>query len=101
MRSSRRGCRPSACLSPARLQPTANGLPHWYGDCTNSVGSRIAPSRSSGEEIDVARHALLCSTLRRLAQRIGINRRLKNVTLDLHDYLEATNRTDDDVGVPR
>jgi hypothetical protein len=54
-----------------------------------------------GEEVDVARHALLCSTLTRLAQRIGINRRLKNVTPDLHDYLEATNRTDDDVGVRR
>jgi len=39
--------------------------------------------------------------LTRLAQRIGINRRLKNVTPDLHDYLEASNRTDDDVGVPR
>jgi hypothetical protein len=28
-----------------------------------------------GEEIDVERHALLCSTLTRLAQRIGIDRR--------------------------
>jgi hypothetical protein len=54
-----------------------------------------------GEEVDVERHALLCSTLTRLAQRIGINRRLKNITPDLHDYLEATNRTDDDVGVRR
>jgi hypothetical protein len=44
---------------------------------------------------------LLCSTLTRLAQRIGINRRLKNVTPDLHNYLDATNRTDDDVGVLR
>jgi len=56
---------------------------------------------ANGEQIDIAEHALLSSTLCRLAQRIGINRRLKNVTPDLHDYLEATNRTDDDVGVPR
>src|SRR5215467_4332301 len=42
-----------------------------------------------GEEVDVERHALLCSTLTRLAQRIGINRRLKNVTPELRDYLEA------------
>jgi hypothetical protein len=52
---------------------------------------------ANGEQIDIAEHALLSSTLCRLAQRIGINRRLKNVTPDLHDYLEATNRTDDDV----
>ena len=52
---------------------------------------------ANGERIDIAEHALLSSTLCRLAQRIGINRRLKNVTPDLHDYLEATNRTDDDV----
>jgi hypothetical protein len=41
-----------------------------------------------GEEIDVERHALLCSTMTRLAQRIGIDRRAKNVTPALRDYLE-------------
>ena len=35
-----------------------------------------------------AEHALLCSTLTRLAQRIGIDRRAKNVTPALRDYLE-------------
>ena len=39
-----------------------------------------------GEEIDVERHALLCSTLTRLAQRIGIDRRAKNITPSLGDY---------------
>jgi len=38
-----------------------------------------------GEEIDVERHALLCST--RLAQRIGIDRRAKNITPSLSEYL--------------
>jgi hypothetical protein len=40
-----------------------------------------------GEEIDVERHALLCSTLTRLAQRIGIDRRAKNITPSLAEYL--------------
>jgi hypothetical protein len=44
---------------------------------------------AKGEQIDVAEHAQLCSTLVRIAQRIGINRRLKNVTPSLHDYLES------------
>jgi hypothetical protein len=39
-----------------------------------------------GEEIDVERHALLC-TLTRLAQRIGIDRRAKNITPSLSEYL--------------
>ena len=58
-------------------------------------------SKKTAQQIDIAAHAQLCSSLVRIAQRIGINRRLKNVTPDLRDYLEATNRTDDDVGVPR
>ena len=40
-----------------------------------------------GEEIDVERHALLCSTLTRLVQRIGIDRRAKNITPSLSEYL--------------
>ena len=47
--------------------------------------SRLA----NGEQINISEHAQLCSSLVRLAQRIGINRRLKNVTPALHDYLEA------------
>ena len=42
-----------------------------------------------GEEIDVERHALLCSTLTRLAQRIGIDRRARTIVPDLKDYLEG------------
>ena len=44
----------------------------------------------SGHVIDLPEHALLCSTLVRLAQRIGIDRRARNVVPDLRDYLEAT-----------
>ena len=42
-----------------------------------------------GQAINLAEHALLCSTLVRLAQRIGIDRRARNVVPDLRDYLEA------------
>jgi hypothetical protein len=38
--------------------------------------SRLA----NGEQIDIQQHALLCSTLTRLAQRIGIERRARDVT---------------------
>jgi hypothetical protein len=48
-------------------------------------GSRRAPRPRRG--IDVERHALLCSTLTRLAQRIGIDRRAKNITPSLSEYL--------------
>lgn len=48
-----------------------------------SMESRLA----SGEAIDVAEHALHCSTLVRLASRIGINRVAKNVTPTLEQYL--------------
>ena len=41
-----------------------------------------------GEPVDIAEHALLSSTLVRLAQRIGLDRRAKNVTPALRDYLE-------------
>ncbi|HKD75031.1 MAG TPA: hypothetical protein VKB76_06025, partial [Ktedonobacterales bacterium] len=49
------------------------------------VGRRAAVSGP----IDIAEHAQLCSSLVRIAHRIGINRRLKNVTPSLSDYLEA------------
>ena len=43
---------------------------------------------ANGKTIDVAQHSLLCSTLVRLAQRIGIDRRSKDITPLLRDYLE-------------
>lgn len=40
-----------------------------------------------GETIDLHAHALIASTLTRLASRLGINRLAKDVTPHLHDYL--------------
>jgi hypothetical protein len=42
----------------------------------------------NGETIDLAEHATLCSSLVRLAQRIGIDRRAKNTTPTLGEYLD-------------
>jgi hypothetical protein len=42
---------------------------------------------AAGETIDLGEHALLSSTLVRLAQRIGIDRRARDITPTLRDYL--------------
>jgi hypothetical protein len=49
-----------------------------------------------GQQINIAEHALLCSTLVRLGQRIGIDRRSRNVTPHLRDYLDAATTVEDD-----
>ena len=46
---------------------------------------------ANGEEIDVTQHALLCSTLTRLASRLGIDRVARDVTPTLSDYLKQIN----------
>lgn len=42
-----------------------------------------------GDEIDITAHALLASTLVRIAQCIGIDRPAKNTTPSLREYLAA------------
>jgi len=44
---------------------------------------------ANGEVIDLAEHALLSSTLVRLAQRIGLDRRARNITPSIKDYIES------------
>jgi hypothetical protein len=53
------------------------------------LAEQLEARLARGEQIDVAQHALLCSTLVRVAQRIGIDRRAKSIAPDLADYLEA------------
>jgi hypothetical protein len=72
-------------ISPAAFSPTRAALiSARRADCSWCAGSLPLPfSRSSlanGEQIDIQEHALLCSTLTRLAQRIGIERRARDVT---------------------
>jgi hypothetical protein len=78
------------CCSEARLQ-----LIRRFAAAA-VMAEEMEARLARGESIDVAEHALLSSTLVRLAARIGINRRLKPITPDLHDYLEVTTRTTDD-----
>ena len=44
---------------------------------------------ANGDAIDISEHALLCSSLVRIAQRIGINRRAKEIVPSLAQYLEG------------
>ena len=43
----------------------------------------------NGDKIDITAHALLASTLVRIAQCIGIDRPAKNTTPSLREYLAA------------
>ena len=52
------------------------------------MAEEVEAALVNGEEISIAEHSLLSSTLVRLAQRIGISRMPKNITPHLHDYLE-------------
>lgn len=62
-----------------------------------SVLAEEAEARMArGEKIDVAEHALLCSSAVRIASKIGINRRLKEVVPSLEAYLETREEQDDD-----
>jgi hypothetical protein len=68
-------------LSEARLQLVRR----FSAACV--LAEQIEADLANGQEIDVERHALLCSTLTRLSQRIGVDRRAKNITPSLSDYL--------------
>jgi hypothetical protein len=52
------------------------------------MAERLEAELVEGKPVSISEHAQLCSSLVRIAQRIGINRRLKNVTPSLADYLE-------------
>jgi hypothetical protein len=51
------------------------------------LAEQMEAKLARGEEIDIQEHALLCSTLVRVAQRIGIDRIPKNVTPSLGQLL--------------
>ena len=60
------------------------------------IAEQMEARLANGEEIDVQQHALLCSSLVRLAQRIGIDRRARNITPTLSQYLEQPDGAHDD-----
>jgi hypothetical protein len=54
------------------------------------LAERLEAKLIRGEEIDITEHSLLVSTMVRIAQRIGIDRRAKNITPTLGDYLSSS-----------
>jgi hypothetical protein len=54
------------------------------------MAEQMEADLANGKPIDVPQHALLVSTLVRVAHRIGINRRTKNIVPELSDYLEGS-----------
>jgi hypothetical protein len=61
------------------------------------LAEQLEARLANGEEIDIAQHSLLCSTLTRLVQRIGIARVPKNVTPSLSAYIETHHAQEDDL----
>jgi hypothetical protein len=59
---------------------------------SEQMETRIA----AGESIDVGEYSQLSSTMVRCASRIGIDRRARNVTPALRDYIEGVARRHDD-----
>jgi hypothetical protein len=60
--------------------------------CWSRCSRRAAEAKlANGEQIDIGDHSLLCSTLARLATRIGLERIPRDITPSLRSYLvEAT-----------
>jgi hypothetical protein len=53
------------------------------------IAEQMEARLANGGTINITEHAQLASTLVRIAQRIGINRRAKDITPALPDYLDA------------
>jgi hypothetical protein len=51
------------------------------------LAEQLEADLANGHEVDVERYALLCSTLTRLAHRIGIDRRARTLNPTVADYL--------------
>jgi hypothetical protein len=55
----------------------------------SALAERIEADMALGKPIDIATYATLISTAVRVAQRIGIDRRVRTVVPDLAEYLEG------------
>jgi hypothetical protein len=52
------------------------------------LAEQMEAQLARGESINISEHALLCSTMVRVAQRIGVDRVARNITPTLEQYLE-------------
>jgi hypothetical protein len=53
------------------------------------IAEQLEADLANGKPIDIAHHALLCSTLVRVARQIGVNRIARDITPTLDQYLRA------------
>ena len=56
------------------------------------LAEQMEAQLANGHLIEIADHALLCSNLVRLAQRIGIDRRSRDTTPSLSQYLQLRSK---------
>jgi hypothetical protein len=75
-------------LSEARVQLVRR----FAATCV--MAEQIEADMCNGLKVSIERHTALSSTLVRLGARIGIDRRAKNVTPNLTDYLELQSAPD-------
>jgi hypothetical protein len=54
------------------------------------LAEELESKLANGQEISVERHALLCSTLTRLASKLGLERRAKDISPTLSDYFRKS-----------
>lgn len=73
-------------LSEARVQLVRR----FAATCV--MAEQIEADMCNGLEIDINQHTAISSTLVRLGSRIGIDRRAKNITPNLTDYLELQSK---------
>jgi len=52
------------------------------------LAEQLEAKLANGQEIDIAQHALLCSTLTRLSLRIGLNPVAKDISPTLADLIQ-------------
>ena len=71
------------CLSEAKLQ-----LIRRFS-AVACLAEAMESKLAQGKQIDITEHSLLCSTMTRLAQRIGVERVPKNVAPNLEQYLSS------------
>jgi len=73
-------------LSEARLQ-----LIRRFAACA-VMAEGMEGKLVNGEACDISDHSQLCSSLVRIAHRIGIERRMRNITPHLADYIDVVTK---------
>jgi hypothetical protein len=56
------------------------------------IAEQMESRLAAGEAIDVSEHALLCSTLVRVSQRIGLNRHARELVPSITEYVSQLER---------